>query len=367
MAKKKLEVSTDDDKKTVGTETVIENTEAQNSIEAHPTDVSRSDVMAMAMRTLSETPREDLTKWWWETLASYQNLAKGVPDGAAERNKNSLNMKPSNASTANLTAPLASIQAVKEDLTELLGDQENLPEEFVNKALVLFESAVSARVINEAVKIQEQSEKLLAEKVEELAGQVDEYLDYAAKEFFKENQVAIESSVKIDMYEDFVDGLQELFAKHHIALPEERTDVLDTLIARVDELEDELNSRTDDMLAVQDALDAERASRVFKEATKGLTDKDAEQFKKLAETVEFAGDEKDLAEKLKIIRESHFDKKKAPSRALTEKLSDEGKVVTVTVPGEMLAEDAEIPVAPVDPDIAALAAMIGRQAARNRL
>lgn len=343
------------------TEPLVEDTPAAETIKAHPS-VSRSDVMASLMTAVAKVPSEDLTSWWFDALKSMENLGRNIPDGTAERNKDSITAKPSFANPGQ--PPIPAIQAVKEDLQELLNDQEDLPKEFVEKALVLFESAINARVALETAKIEDEADEAREQDVEALVDKIDGYLEYAAEEFFTKNQLAVESSLRLAKYEQFINALHELFTEHYIEVPEERTDVLEALEDRVTELETELNDRTDEILALRDALDAERAKKVFDESCKGLSAQDVEKFKKLAETIEFSGDEEDLANKLSIIRESHFkeaNKKKPEGRKLD--MVTEGEVIEVQ-PIKKDGDEAEI-LAEVDVDMQPFVAALNRTT-RNR-
>jgi hypothetical protein len=348
MAKKQI-VNEDEGK--------VNETAASDSLTTH-NPVSRSDLMASAMDHFSKGDTETLTKWWTDALASYTNLGRGVPDGTAEKNKSGLNMKPSFASSSQPAVP--AIQAVKEDLEVLIKDQ-NLPEEFVNQAVILFESAVNARVALEAAKIQEAADADHEEQLQVLVEKIDGYLDYAAEEFFKENELAIESSLRLQMQEQFLEELHDLFDRHYITVPEGKVEVLEALGERIEELEGALNVRTQELLELQDVLDAELASTVFEEAAKGLDAKDTEKLKTLAETVEFDGNPEALLEKLNIIREAHFSpgKTKPAPRQLDMTTGD--KVVTL-VEADVDQKDLKALVEAAGPDMGAYVATMSRLA-----
>lgn len=367
MARKdKTETIKTDEKVEIAEDNV--DTAAGKSIEAHAS-VSRSDLMKNVVDGMSKLSHEDMTHWFTAAMALIGKENDVIPDGSAEKNKGSITAKPSHASSAMVSMGLPAVQVVREDLRDLLSDSD-LPKELEEKTLVLFESAVSARVALERAKIEDHYENVLSEEAEAMVDDLDSYLDYAAREFFTENQVAIENSLRVDIYQEFVEGLRGLFEKHWVELPEEKVDVVSGLADEVEELKTRLNDTERQLLAAREAYDAERARDVFGAVAEGLTDTQVEKFKSLTESVEYDGDEEDLQKKLQIIRDAHFKSGGAErsGKTMVEKkfpgLIAEAETVTVTK-AEDGPQTAQELTENADPEVrnyvAAISRTVGRQ------
>jgi hypothetical protein len=199
-------------------------------------------------------------------------------------------------------------KSMKEDIDALMSG-ENLSEEFVAKATTIFESAVLARaeeVIAEAeAELVEQFQVAVEEVKEELAAKVDDYLTYMVQEWVTENELAIEKGLRAEIVEDFITGLKGLFEQHYIDIPAEKVDVVESLTARVEELEASLNEQISKSVELTKDLSESKKIEAIYTACEGLTQTQVEKLKSLAEGVEFTtGDE--FAGKLETLKESYF-------------------------------------------------------------
>ena len=199
-------------------------------------------------------------------------------------------------------------EKMKEDMDALLSG-ESLSEEFVSKATTIFESAVLARaeeVIAEAeAELVEQFQVAVEEVKEELAAKVDDYLNYMVQEWVTENELAIEKGLRAEIVEDFITGLKGLFEQHYIDIPAEKVDVVESLTARVEELEASLNEQISKSVELTKDLSESKKIEAIYTACEGLTQTQVEKLKTLAEGVEFTtGDE--FAGKLETLKESYF-------------------------------------------------------------
>ena len=205
---------------------------------------------------------------------------------------------------------------VKEDVEEMFSGEE-LSEEFKDKASTLFEAAVHARAIVEIARLEEEYETRLEEEVSSIVESVeknlDTYLDYVVEKWMEENQVAIESSLRNEVTEEFIDGLKSLFAEHYINVPEDKVDVVESLAAKVEELEEALDETINENVELKTVIaEAERAS-VVDDMAEGLTMTQADKFFALAEGVDFEGNLDAYRAKLNIVKETYFTKKSAMS------------------------------------------------------
>jgi len=217
---------------------------------------------------------------------------------------------------------------VSEDVTALL-EGEELSEEFQEKARTIFEAALRSKVeeIKEGMiaAYDEAYEERLVEEVTEiktaLQERVDSYLEYVAEEWITENRLAIESGLKAEMSESFLSGMKSLFEEHYVSIPEEKYDVLESMVEKLDEMETKLNEQIEKNITLNSRLSESVADGIFDEVAEGLALSQKEKLASLAESVEFESGDK-YREKLEMLKESYFTAKKAP-KAQTENLSEE--------------------------------------------
>jgi hypothetical protein len=213
---------------------------------------------------------------------------------------------------------------IEQDINALLSG-ENLSEEFVTKASTIFESAVIARTEAILEDIQEelftQFEEAVEEVKEDLATKVDDYMNYMAEEWMKENALAIEKGLRAEIVEDFIKGLHDLFVEHYIDIPEEKVDVVEELTTRVEELESSLSEQINSAVQLKKELNEHKKIEAIHAVCEGLTQTQVEKMKSLAESIEFTTEE-EFADKVVAIRESYFETavKSADSSALNEEI-----------------------------------------------
>jgi len=202
---------------------------------------------------------------------------------------------------------------VKEDI-EALVEGEELSEEFKTKASTIFEAAVHQKVMEIAtVKIDELEKEYqtnLQEEIvsfrDELTEKVDGYLNYVVEEWMKENEIALDSSLKSELTEEFIGGLKNLFTEHYIEVPDEKVDIVESLYDKVEELEEKLNSQIDDNVQVTSELNEYRKDKILEEVCEDLADTQSEKMKSLVEGVSYEDDADDFENKVKTIKESYF-------------------------------------------------------------
>lgn len=243
--------------------------------------------------------------------------------------------KSNNVANAKATSPEASnISSVKEDIDALMFG-EDLSEDFKAKATTIFEAAVLSRVTAEAVKLQEEYQDQLAEEVESikegLVEKVDGYLGYITEQWMSDNELALESGMKSEIMESFIDGMRSLFTEHYIDVPEEKFNVMEDMAARLQELEAKLNEQVEKNVELSKGINEQNRVLAVEEVSSGLTDTESEKFKALAEEL-VCEDIPSFNSKLQTIRENYFGKK------VTAKVSS----VVSDSPVETLNEDAFI-------------------------
>ena len=224
---------------------------------------------------------------------------------------------------------------MEDDLNALVKGLE-LSEENQGKAKTIFESAINSKASTIRAEIQEEFDSKLNEHVEEikvgLQERVDSYLEYVADEWFDENQLAIENGLKADMTESFLSGMKGLFEEHYVEIPEEKYDVLKSMVEKLDDMETKLNEQIEKNINLNGRLAESVADGILESVSDGLAATQKEKLASLAESVEFESDE-EYREKLETLRESYFTSK-APT-AKTETLSEGMDVAPESYSGSM--------------------------------
>ena len=212
---------------------------------------------------------------------------------------------------------------IEDDVNALL-DGEELSEEFQLKARTIFEAALRSKVSEIKESIEDQYSRALLEEVEEikeaLNDRVDSYLEYVADEWFTENCLAIEQGLKAELTESFIQGMKGLFEDHYVEIPEDKYDVLDSMVEKLDEMETKLNEQIEKNVSLNKRLSESVADGIFEQVSGGLAATQKDKLASLAESVEFES-ESEYREKLETLKESYFPTYRSP-RSKPENLSE---------------------------------------------
>jgi hypothetical protein len=221
--------------------------------------------------------------------------------------------------------------SMREDVDALFNG-ESLSEDFRVKATTIFEAAVQSRVESIVEDVLSENDAVLIEAIEEIknemSAQVDEYLSYAVEEWVNENQVAIETGLRAELVEDFINGLKNLFTEHYIEIPEEKVDVAEELAMTVAQLEEAMTAAAAEKADLVEKLNVANKNEAIRKICEGLTEVQVGKMKSLAEGMEFTT-EGDFNNKLAVIRENYFPSKKMTSevKVLQETAVEEPEVV----------------------------------------
>ena len=213
---------------------------------------------------------------------------------------------------------------IEEDVNALFGG-EDLSEEFKEKAKLVFETALNSKVseVKEALeaKYQETLEERIAEEKSALSDRVDNYLEYVADEWFSENALAVEQGLKTDMTESFLTGMRSLFEEHYVTIPEEKYDVLESMVEKLDDMESKLNEQIEKNVGLNKRLGESVANGILESVSEGLASTQKEKLASLSESVEFESEES-YREKLETLRESYFSSKAKSPAAKSDTISE---------------------------------------------
>jgi len=197
---------------------------------------------------------------------------------------------------------------IEEDMTALFSGEE-LSEEFQEKAKTIFEAAINSKVAQIAEEMERINEERIVEEIdavkEALIERVDSYLEYVADEWLVENEIAVEHGLKSEMTESFLSGMRELFEAHYVSIPEDRYNVVESMVEKLDEMETKLNEQIERNVSLNKRLAESVADGIVSEIAEGLALSQKEKLAQLAESVEFESEES-YREKLETLKESYF-------------------------------------------------------------
>ena len=213
---------------------------------------------------------------------------------------------------------------IEEDVNALLGGEE-LSEEFKEKARVIFEAALTSKIKEIQETLEVQFEEKLNEEREALKGtlteRVDAYLEYVCEEWMTENELAIEHGLKTEMTESFLSGMKGLFEEHYVTIPEEKYDVLESMVEKLDDMETKLNEQIEKNIGLNKRLAESTADTVLSIVSEGLAETQKEKLASLAESVEFESED-EYREKLETLKESYFSKAPTAKSEAPETISE---------------------------------------------
>ena len=212
---------------------------------------------------------------------------------------------------------------IEADVNALLGGEE-LSEEFREKAKTVFEAALQSKVNQLAEDMQVKFDEKLVEEIEstksELAERVDAYLEYVSEEWFVENELAIEHGLKTELTESFLSGMRSLFEDNYVSIPDDKYDVLESMVEKLDDMETKLNEQIEKNVGLNSRLGESVANGILESVSDGLASTQKEKLASLAESVEFESEES-YREKLETLKESYFASKGTPTSS-SETLSE---------------------------------------------
>ena len=226
------------------------------------------------------------------------------------------------------TETVAEVQEIDIDLTDdvkALFEGEELSDTFQEKARTIFEATVKSKIVSVKESLEAEFSKKLEEEVSEfkttLQERVDNYLHYVATEWIEENALQVESGIRGELSESFMTGLKGLFEEHYVSIPEEKYDVLEAMVTKLDEMENKLNEQIDSNVSLTKRLSVSVSDNILDEASAGLALSQKEKLAELAKGVEFESEEQ-YREKLNTLKESYFAKKPvSESQEVTEETS----------------------------------------------
>jgi flagellar motor protein MotB len=314
-----------------------DNTKGQLEIPQFVTKVEAINAVMQQMQGLSKEKIADVFKGMTDATNFDDSKAK-----ATRRKGGSAQDAPQSAGqqiSQTRISPTSASGTYKEDMDVLFGGEE-LSEEVREKAATIFEAAVNARLVSEIARIEEQfNERIveeLEEKIEQLEENVDKYLSYAVDQWAEDNEIAIESGLKSEVVEGFIQGLKGLFEENYVDIPDDKIDLVSELSQQVAELEEKVNAVVTENFELRDYVDTLEVEQVFAEAVEALPLTQADKLRNLVEGIEYT-DVEEFTKKLNIIKETYFSSDiKKPLTSINEEVDyDSEEQETVVASGTM--------------------------------
>jgi len=197
------------------------------------------------------------------------------------------------------------------DVTALF-EGEKLSESFKEKAKTIFEATIKSKIVTLQNSLEEKYQSQIEEDLSAYKGalqeRVDNYLHYVAEEWITENALQVESGVRGELSESFMTGLKGLFDEHYVNIPEEKYDVLEAMVTKLDEMETKLNEQIDSNVALTKRLSSSVSDNILDQVSEGLALSQKEKLAELAQGVEFESEEQ-YETQLNTLKESYFAKK----------------------------------------------------------
>lgn len=279
---------------------------------------SKVEYMQSVLGAMHSMKREDLSKWFNQAMDLIGKEADSLPSGAsADKNSSTVDTKLGKGpKTRDAMPKIASVtpgQSMKEDIDEMFSG-DNLSEEFKERASTLFEAAINLKITTEMARLEEQFatqlEEQVSQKIDEMEQRLDSYLDYVVENWMKENEVAIESTLRAEIAEEFIDGLKNLFVEHYIDVPADKTDVVESMIEKIQQLEETLDETINENVELKRETVENQRKEIVAEMVEGMTLSQTDKFVALAEGISFDGDLDTYRGKLTTVKSTYFSQSK---------------------------------------------------------
>jgi hypothetical protein len=276
--------------------------------DAQKASVSKAALMSQVMGKMNKMSKETLQKLAGEVGGAQYGKNKLPASKPQSTGKDAMPKVDAQGKPPEQAPPKVSAGAAKEAVGEIFAGEE-LSEEFTEKATTIFEATVNAKLIEQHAHMQEQFSQRLEEEKEsfrsELTDRVDEYLDYVTEEWMKENEVAIENALKVEVAETFIQGIKNLFQENYISIPEEKVDLVDELTQQKEELEGKLEESVQSNIDQRKANDELERFKIFSDACSGLTMTQKDKLSQLSEGIEYESND-DYRSKIDLLKEHYF-------------------------------------------------------------
>ncbi len=189
-----------------------------------------------------------------------------------------------------------------ENLEELAGDA-GASDDFKMKARVIFESALNQKLQLEVARLEEEFSTRFEEEITDIAEKVESFLNYTSAQWLEENKLVVENGIRNELSESFMTGLRSLFEDHYVTLPDEKYDIFESMVAKLDDMENKLNEQIETNIGLASQMSGFQRDSIVSDVSWDLSESAKDKLAELAESVEFESEE-NFRQKLGILKES---------------------------------------------------------------
>ena len=215
---------------------------------------------------------------------------------------------------------------------EALAEEQGADEEFKMKAKVIFEGALNQKLQIEVARLEEEFSSRFEQEITDIAEKVEAFLNYTSQQWLEENKLVVENGIRNELSESFMGGLKSLFEDHYVTLPDEKYDIFESMVAKLDDMEDKLNEQIEANVSMASQMSGFQREKAIADVSWDLSEAAKEKLAGLAENVEFESDE-NYRQKLSILKESFVE---APAQQ-QEQLSESAEALEPTAEEGMSA------------------------------
>ena len=216
---------------------------------------------------------------------------------------------------------------------EELAEAQGADEEFTLKAKVIFEGALNQKLQVEVARLEEEFSSRFEAELGEIAEKVEAFLNYTSQQWLEENKLVVENGIRNELSESFMGGLKSLFEDHFVTLPDEKYDIFESMVSKLDDMEDKLNEQIEANVQLSSQMSGFQRDAALADVSWDLSETAKEKLAGLAESVEFES-ESTFRQKLNILKES-FVEAAAPEAAATEVIAESADALAPTAEESM--------------------------------
>jgi len=193
-------------------------------------------------------------------------------------------------------------EKASESLDEL-AEAQNASDDFKAKAKVIFESALNQKLQMEVARLEEEFSARFESEIQDIAEKVEGFLNYTSQQWLEENKLVVENGIRNELSESFMQGLRTLFEDHYVTLPDEKYDIFESMVNKLDDMENKLNEQIEANVALSSQMSGFNKAAVLADVSWDLSQAAKDKLAGLAESVEFESED-NYRQKLTILKES---------------------------------------------------------------
>lgn len=207
-----------------------------------------------------------------------------------------------------------------ESLNELAAAQD-ASEDFKAKAKIIFESALNQKLQMEVARLEEEFSARFESEIQDIAEKVEGFLNYTSQQWLEENKLVVENGIRNELSESFMQGMKTLFEDHYVTLPDEKYDIFESMVAKLDEMENKLNEQIQANVGLSSQMSGFQKQSVLADVSWDMSQAAKDKLAGLAESVEFESEE-NYRQKLNVLKESFNSEATANKREYLEESAE---------------------------------------------